>query len=67
MGKMNQAVGLAAHGGNHHHDLMPLSLVFCYALRNILDALWTADRSAAVFLNYQCHDMPASFFMRAAF
>ena len=46
---------------------MSLCLVFCYALSDILDALRTPDRSAAVFLNYQCHNMPAPFLKWAAF
>jgi len=35
---------------------MSLCLVFCYALRNVLDALGAAHGGAAVFLNYQCHN-----------
>jgi hypothetical protein len=55
-GKADQTVGLAAHCGDHHHDLVPLCLIFRDATRHVLDALRTADRGTAVLLNYQCHD-----------
>ena len=55
-GQRNQAIGLAAHRGYHHHNLVPLRLVFCYAVRHAPDTLRRTDRRAAIFLNNQCHD-----------
>jgi hypothetical protein len=50
-----EAVGLAAHRGHHHHQLVARTLPAGYPPRDILDALGAADRCAAVFLDNQRH------------
>jgi len=51
----DQAVGLSAHGGDHHHDLMALRLPARHASGHVFDPFGRTDRGAPVFLNYQCH------------
>ncbi len=55
LGQRDQAVGFAAHGGNHDDDLVTLGPKTGDALRDVLDALDAADRGAAVFLYDECH------------
>ncbi len=50
LGQPDQAVGLARHGGQHHHHLMSEHFEFGDALGDGADALHAADRGAAVFL-----------------
>jgi hypothetical protein len=49
--QLQQAVRDPGHRGNHGDDLMPRSLRLEQTSRDILDALGTADRGAAVFLD----------------
>jgi hypothetical protein len=49
----DQPVGLAAHGGDHHHDPVSLRLPAGDAPGDVLDPLGRADRGAAVLLNYK--------------
>ncbi len=55
LGQVDQAVGLAGHRGDHHHDLMPERLVARHAARHVADAFRIGDGGAAVFLYDQCH------------
>ena len=55
LGQLDEAVGDAAHGGDHHHDLVALGMVLGHAGGHIFDAVGVAYRGAAVFLNNQCH------------
>ena len=55
LGQLDEAVGDAAHGGDHHHDLVALGVVLGHAGGDIFDAVGVAHRGAAVFLNNQCH------------
>src|SRR5687768_9246565 len=63
-GKGNKAICFAAHSRHYHYDLMTTRLKFRYATGDILNALSTADRCTAVFLDNKCHDDNASIIIR---
>jgi len=56
LGQRDQPVGLAGHGGEDDHDLMPEHFELGDAFRNGADAFDVGDRGAAVFLYDECHD-----------
>ena len=54
-GQVRQAVGLAAHSGDHdYHIVTPVAKSFDLA-GDILDAIDSPDRGTSIFLNNQCH------------
>ncbi len=53
--ELDQAVRHAAHRGDDDDDLVALRVIFGHARGDVLDAVGVAHRSAAVFLNNQCH------------
>ena len=55
MRQLEQSICLAAHGREHHHDLMPVFLRALDSLSNTMNPFDIADRRPAVFLNNECH------------
>ena len=51
----DQPVGFAGHGRDDHDHVMTLRFPAGDAFGDVFDALGAADRSAAVFLDYQRH------------
>ena len=53
--QVQQAIGFAAHGGHHDHDVIAALAPVADLVGHVPDAFRRADRGAAVFLNYQSH------------
>ncbi len=56
-GQLDEAVGLAAHGGNHNHNVMALCAHPRHLFSNGSNAVRTSDGRAAVLLDDQGHDL----------
>jgi len=54
-GEREETIGFARHGGDHHHQAVPLLVIRGHAPGDLADPLDATDRGAAVFLNDQCH------------
>ncbi|MCY1183813.1 hypothetical protein D9M73_244630 [compost metagenome] len=55
LGQIDQAVGFAAHGGNHDHDVIAAFAELLHLLGHLLDALDSADRGPPKLLYDQSH------------
>ena len=60
MGQGDQAVGLAAHRGDHNHHIVTLVAKARDLLCDLFDPLDAAERSAAKFLHDQGHKSATS-------
>ncbi|MNQ87270.1 hypothetical protein D3C85_1024860 [compost metagenome] len=55
LGQIDQAVGFAAHGGNHDHDVIAAFAELLHLLGHLLDAFDSADRGPPKLLYDQSH------------